>query len=146
MRKWLLSFLVAGGVVLCAGCLTIPPERLETRASRTVFDDVPVMPGMEYLPGNSFIFEAGGRRVCALIKYEGKVKFLAAWNYYKEQMAAYDWERVRIMGSDPITIEFKKGNERARLVVQSKGSNRTVLSIEIGEDEPSTESGVIKTP
>ena len=77
---------------------------------------------------------------------ENVVKFLAALNYYKEQMEASDWERVRIMGSDPLTIEFKKGNERARLVVQSKGSNRTTLSIEIGEDEPSTESGVIKAP
>jgi len=135
---------MAVALVLCAGCLIIPPERLETSVPKTVFDDVPVMPGMEYLPAKSFIYEIRGRRVCAL-KYEGKVRFLAALNFYKEQMSAGNWERVRIMGSDPITIEFRKANERARLILQSKGPNQTVLSIEIGEGEASTEAGVINS-
>ncbi len=59
-------------------------------------------------------------------------------------MQASKWEFVSLIGSDPITLEFKKDNERARLLIQSSGSSRTALSIQISEDSSLVGSGETK--
>ena len=128
---------------MICGCLTVPPEDLEYSKPRGIFEDVPVMPGMEYESAKSFIYEIKGRRVCAL-KYSGRVEFLAAVRYYKVEMQANKWTFVSIIGSDPITLEFTKPEGRARLVVQSKGSNKITLTVLIGESESSVGAGESK--
>lgn len=140
MSQRLLGLLIAACTALCSGCIIVPPEAPATTGRRGIFKDVPVMLGMNYDSGKSFIYEIKGRRVCAL-KYAGRVEFLEVVRYYKEQMQADKWTFVSIIGSDPITLEFTKPGERARLVVQSKGSGRTALTIHIGEDESSVETG-----
>jgi hypothetical protein len=140
MSQRLLGLLIASCTALCSGCVTVPPDGPAATRPRGIFEDVPVMSGMNYDPGKSFIYETKGRRVCAL-EYAGRVEFLAAVRYYKEQMQADKWTYVSIIGSDPITLEFTKPGERARLVVQSKGPGRTALTIHIGEDESSVETG-----
>ena len=102
MKKGLVLFLVAA-VLVVAGCANLSkkdkgvtsPAMLEPQPSLK-FTDVPIPTGFKALPKESYSFENDGVRV-GLLKYQGKADTDQVVNFYKEQMAMYNWNLLNIV-------------------------------------------------
>ena len=136
MKSVLALFLLASMVVAIAGCTDIfgtgatPEDDLAT--PREIYPDVPVMAGMSYIKESSFIYNDTGQRICEL-KYSGKTMFLKTVQFYKERMRGCKWEPAspEAMGNDPITMEFKKGNELASIFIHTGPKDLTFVTVRI---------------
>ncbi|MDD5561241.1 MAG: hypothetical protein PHT50_03815 [Candidatus Omnitrophica bacterium] len=124
--------------VLLAGCSTLSdnssaktanPGILEPQAILK-FSDVPVPVGLKSLPNQSYSFESSGVRV-GVLKYQGKNNPDQVVNFYKEQMAMYNWNLVNIVEYGQRLLNFERDNETCIITMEPKGST-VILIISLG--------------
>jgi len=94
------------------------------------FSDVPVPVGLKSLPDQSYSFESSGVRV-GVLKYQGKTNPDQVVNFYKEQMAMYNWNLVNIVEYGQRLMNFERENETCIITMEPKGST-IVLTISLG--------------
>lgn len=119
------------------GCATLSdnkgstnPGALEPQAILK-FTDVPVPVGLKSLPQQSYSFESSGVRV-GVLKYQGKNNPDQIVNFYKEQMAMYNWNLVNIVEYDQRLMNFERGNETCIITMQPIDWGYTMLTISLG--------------
>ncbi|MFA4992611.1 MAG: hypothetical protein WC571_01440 [Candidatus Omnitrophota bacterium] len=108
---------------------SINPGLLEPQAILK-FSDVPVPVGLKSLPAQSYSFESSGVRV-GVLKYQGKVNPDQVVNFYKEQMAMYNWNLVNIVEYGQRLLNFERENETCIITMEPKGS-AIILTISLG--------------
>ncbi len=94
------------------------------------FSDVPVPVGLKSLPAQSYSFESSGVRV-GVLKYQGKNNPDQVVNFYKEQMAMYNWNLVNIVEYGQKLMNFERENETCIITMEPKGSSM-ILIISLG--------------
>jgi hypothetical protein len=94
------------------------------------FSDVPVPVGLKSLPAQSYSFESSGVRV-GVLKYQGKDNADQLVNFYKEQMAMYNWNLVNIVEYGQRLMNFERENETCIITMDPKGST-IILTISLG--------------
>lgn len=107
------------------------------------FSDVPVPIGLKSLPKESYSFESSGVRV-GILKYQGQANAEQIINFYKEQMAMYNWSLVNIIEYGQRLINFERENESCIITLDSKGNN-IILTISLGP-KSQTPAKKAKTP
>ncbi len=141
------SAVFALAVVMLAGCSTIStgtdnknlnPGMLEPQALLK-FSDVPVPVGLRSLPEQSYSFESAGVRV-GVLKYQGKANADQVINFYKEQMAMYNWNLVNLIEYGQRLMNFDRDNETCIISIEPKGSS-VILTISLG---PKSQSAIKK--
>jgi len=105
------------------------PGMLEPQAILK-FSDVPVPVGLKSLPSQSYSFESSGVRV-GVLKYQGKNNADQLVNFYKEQMAMYNWNLVNIVEYGQRLMNFERENETCIITMEPKGST-IILTISLG--------------
>lgn len=94
------------------------------------FSDVPIPVGLKSLPAQSYSFESSGVRV-GVLKYQGKNNPDQVVNFYKEQMAMYNWNLVNIIEYGQRLLNFERENETCIIIMEPKG-NTIILTISLG--------------
>jgi hypothetical protein len=119
------------------GCSTLSgnkgstnPGALEPQAILK-FTDVPVPVGLKSLPQQSYSFESSGVRV-GVLKYQGKNNPDQIVNFYKEQMAMYNWNLVKIVEYGQRLMNFERENETCIITMQPIDWGYTLLTISLG--------------
>ena len=119
------------------GCSTLSnnkgsanPGSLEPQAILK-FSDVPVPVGLKSLPQQSYSFESSGVRV-GVLKYQGKNNPDQIVNFYKEQMAMYNWNLVNIVEYGQRLMNFERENETCIITMQPIDWGYTLLTISLG--------------
>jgi hypothetical protein len=105
------------------------PGLLEPQAIMK-FSDIPVPVGLKSLPAQSYSFESSGVRV-GVLKYQGKNNPDQVVNFYKEQMAMYNWNLVNIIEYGQRLLNFERENETCIITMEPKGSG-ILLTISVG--------------
>jgi hypothetical protein len=124
-------------LTLLPGCANMPqkdrntdsPALLEPQAILK-FNDVPVPVGFRQIGNESYSFESGGMRV-ALLKYQGKAAQDQVVNFYKEQMAMYNWNLLNVVEYGERMLNFDRDNETCIISLSGKG-NSTTIAITLG--------------
>jgi len=122
-------------VVVLIGCSTFTdsksanPGMLEPQAILK-FADIPVPVGLKNLPQQSYSFESSGVRT-GVLKYQGKSNPDQLINFYKEQMAMYNWSLVNIIEYGIRLMNFEREDESCIITMEPKGSN-VLLIISLG--------------
>ncbi|MDO8489653.1 MAG: hypothetical protein Q7S42_06070 [Candidatus Omnitrophota bacterium] len=139
MRFTKLIFLIFACYLLSSyliGCSTFSdnskstnPGMLEPQ-SILKFSDIPVPVGLKPLPEASYSFESSGVRV-GVLKYQGKANAEQIINFYKEQMAMYNWNLVNIVEYGQRLMNFERENETCIITLEPKGNN-IILTISLG--------------
>lgn len=128
MKKAFVVALFCYSVIALSGCSglllkdqsTINPALLEPQAA-VKFSDVPVPMGFKLVPQESYSFEASGMRV-GMLKYQGKIKDAdQVVNFYKEQMAMYNWNLLNIVEYGQRLLNFDRENETCIISLLPKG-------------------------
>ena len=137
------------GIILClmalllAGCSTFSGNdaksgnagMLEPQAILK-FSDVPVPVGLKSLPQQSYSFESSGVRV-GVLKYQGKTNADQVINFYKEQMAMYNWNLINIVEYGQRLLNFDRDTETCIISLEPKGSN-VIVTISLGPKSQNT--------
>ena len=87
--------------------------------------------GLKSLPEQSYSFESSGVRV-GVLKYQGKNNPDQIVNFYKEQMAMYNWNLINIVEYGQRLLNFDRENETCIITLQSIGWGYTMLTISLG--------------
>ncbi len=90
------------------------------------FSDVPVPVGLKSLPQQSYSFESSGVRV-GVLKYQGKANADQVINFYKEQMAMYNWNLVNVVEYGQRLINFERENETCIITIEPRGNSVTLI-------------------
>jgi hypothetical protein len=98
------------------------------------FSDIPVPVGLKNLPNQSYSFESSGVRV-GVLKYQGKGNAEQVINFYKEQMAMYNWTLVNIIEYGQRLLNFERENESCIITIEPKGSS-VIMTISLGPKSP----------
>ncbi len=123
-------------IILLAGCATFSDSSKSNTSgmlepqSILKFSDVPVPVGLKALPQASYSFESSGVRV-GVLKYQGKADAERVINFYKEQMAMYNWNLVNIIEYGQRLMNFERENETCIITLETKGSS-VILTISLG--------------
>ena len=136
MKKFVFVFLCSCVLVLW-GCAAMSnkgrqirtPALLEPQAMLK-FNDIPIPVGFKLLSGDSYSFESSGMRV-GLLKYQGKANVDQVVNFYKEQMAMYNWNLLNIVEYGERLMNFARENETCIISLLSKG-NTVVVTVSLG--------------
>ncbi len=136
----LFSFISLGCLltITLIGCSTVSdnPKSLNTGVgmlepqATLKFSDVPVPVGLKSLPQASYSFESSGVRV-GVLKYQGKANAEQVINFYKEQMAMYNWNLVNIVEYGQRLMNFERESETCIITLEPKG-NIVTLTISLG--------------
>ena len=141
-----MGFLLAGSLIGCstfsdnsksAGSGMLEPQAI------LKFSDVPVPTGLKAMPTASYSFESSGVRV-GVLKYQGKGNADQITNFYKEQMAMYNWNLINIVEYGQRLLNFDRENETCIISLEPKGSN-IILTISLGPKSQNT-ARKAKTP
>ena len=133
-----MRFILIGIIFLLAGCTTVSnrdqgissdPTLLEPQ-TKIKFSDLPVPGGFKLLAQESYSFEAGGVRV-GLLKYQGKADVDQVINFYKEQMAMYNWELLNVVEFGQRLMNFDRESESCIISLFPKGKSVTI-TISVG--------------
>lgn len=137
MRKIIFIFLYFYIVILFLGCQAMAkkdkPQGSSTLLEPQVqlkFSDLPVPAGFKLLPQDSYSFESSGVRV-AVLKYQGKANPDQVVNFYKEQMAMYNWDLINVIEYDQRLMNFERENESCIINLLSRG-NSVTLTVALG--------------
>jgi len=138
MRKKILVIALLGySAIALWGCVTSPKgeavlktEGLLEPSGNFRFSDLPMPAGFKLLPQESYSFENSGMRV-ALLKYQGKASIDQVVNFYKEQMAMYNWNLLNIIEYGERLLNFERENESCIINLSPRGSS-IVMSISLG--------------
>jgi len=94
------------------------------------FNDVPVPAGFKLIPKESYSFESSGLRV-GLLKYEGKAEADQVVNFYKDQMAMYNWRLLNTIEYNERLMNFDREQETCIIGLIPKGKD-VVVTISLG--------------
>jgi len=131
--------IIAAGCLLSAtltGCSTFSDNSKSENSgmlepqSILKFSDIPVPVGLKAIPQESYSFETTGVRV-GVLKYQGKANPEQIINFYKEQMAMYNWNLVNIIEYGQRLINFERENETCIITLEPRGNN-VILTISLG--------------
>ena len=132
-----MKFVLISMIFLLAGCTTISNRdqgmsnsNLLEPQTKMKFSDLPVPGGFKLLAQESYSFEAGGVRV-GLLKYQGKADVDQVINFYKEQMAMYNWELLNVVEFGQRLMNFDRESESCIITLFPKGKNITI-AISVG--------------
>lgn len=123
-------FLLAGSLI---GCSTFSNDTKSTTLepqSILKFSDVPVPVGLKQIAQASYSFESSGIRV-GVLKYQGKANADQITNFYKEQMAMYNWNLINIVEYGQKLLNFDRESETCIINLEPKGSS-VILTIFLG--------------
>ncbi len=134
-----IKFLVLGSYFLCvfllAGCVTLPQSESagnteKNKVSLSVapllkFEDIPVPSGFKLLDKESFAFQNDKSRV-ALLKYYGGKNAEQVLEFYKEQMASFNWSLVNIIEYDRKVLNYESSDESCIITIQPQGGKSMV--------------------
>jgi len=130
-KKVLIFMLLATFAFFFLGCTMITedksmssnPATLEPQPMNKV-SDIPVPSGFKSLPAQSYYFESSGVRV-GVLKFQGKADADQIVNFYKEQMAMYNWNLLNVVEYGDRLLNFDRENETCVITLLIKG--RTVI-------------------
>ena len=131
MKRLITICLPAFFIFMLIGCQTaskkdsIKTEGLIEPSNFFKFADVPVPNGFKLVQDESFSFENGGVRV-GVLKYRGKANQEQLINFYKEQMAMYNWNMLNIIEYGQSVLNFERDSETCIVTLSSKGSADTI--------------------
>ncbi|MFA6357308.1 MAG: hypothetical protein WCY09_01370 [Candidatus Omnitrophota bacterium] len=113
------------------GCSTFSDSRSGNPAmiepqTNLKFADVPIPIGLKIIPQQSYSFESSGIRV-GVLKYQGKADSDQIVNFYKEQMAMYNWNLINIVEYGVKLMNFDRENETCIINIEPKGNNVTLI-------------------
>jgi hypothetical protein len=132
-------FLLTGSLIGCSTFLdnskSAGTGMLEPQAILK-FSDVPVPTGLKAMPTASYSFESSGVRV-GVLKYQGKGNADQITNFYKEQMAMYNWNLINIVEYGQRLLNFDRENETCIISLEPKGNN-VILIISLGPKSQTT--------
>jgi len=94
------------------------------------FADVPIPAGFKPLTKDSYSFESSGVRV-GMLKYQGKANVDLVVNFYKEQMAMYNWNLLNVVEYNERLMNFDRPTESCIINILPKGST-VIITITIG--------------
>jgi len=142
-----MKLLLISMIFLLAGCtiysrdpgISNNPSLLEPQ-TMLKFSDVPAPAGFKLLTQESYSFESGGVRV-GLLKYRGKAEVDQVVNFYKEQMAMYNWELLNVVEFGQRLLNFNRESESCIITLLPKGQSITI-TISVG---PKTQRAPEKT-
>ena len=126
MRKALIiiiSVCCSMGFLGCAAIKdrdTTNPALLEPQ-TLSKFSDVPVPVGLKLIPQESYCFEASGVRM-GLLRYHGKGNADLVVNFYREQMAMYNWNLLNVIEYGERMMNFDREAETCIVNISPKGS------------------------
>jgi hypothetical protein len=90
------------------------------------FADIPVPVGFKLLTQDSYIFESSGLRV-GVLKYRGKADPDRVINFYKEQMAMFNWNLLNVVEYGQHLMNFDRENETCIVNLMPKGNNIAIV-------------------
>jgi hypothetical protein len=129
MKKVVVLILCILSLVGCAAAQkkdTFPKNEAVLEPSAMVkFADVPVPSGFKLLPLDSYTFESSGIRV-AVLRYQGKASPDQVVNFYKEQMAMYNWNLLNAVEYGQRLLNFDREGESCIVNLIPKGNNITI--------------------
>ncbi len=94
------------------------------------FSDVPAPVGLKLMPQQSYSFESSGIRV-GVLRYQGKANADQLINFYKEQMAMYNWYLVNIVEYGQRLMNFERESETCNIIMEQKGSS-VIVTVSLG--------------
>lgn len=150
MKKAFVITLFCYSVIALSGCSglllkdqsMINPALLEPQAA-IKFSDVPVPVGFKLVPRESYSFETSGMRV-GMLKYQGKIKDAdQVVNFYKEQMAMYNWNLLNVVEYGQRLLNFDRENETCIINLLPKGSVLEI-TIAVGPKATTRQTGLSK--
>lgn len=122
-------------VLFLAGCVTLPKNESmdnteQNKASLSVapilkFEDLPTPAGFKILDKESFAFRNDKSRV-ALLKYYGGKNAEQVMEFYKEQMASFNWNLVNIIEYDRKVLNYENSEESCIITIQPQGGKSLV--------------------
>lgn len=122
-------------ISVLTGCTTVSsgksslmsePASLLEPQTISKFADVPVPVGFKFLPQDSYAFESADVRV-GVLKYQGKADVERVVNFYKEQMAMYNWNLLNVTEYGQRLLNFDRENETCIISLLPKGSSITII-------------------
>lgn len=135
--RFIFLVILAVALVTLTGCASfttkdknINPSLLEPQANLK-FSDVPVPVGFKIMPEESFCFETGGYRT-GLLTYKGKGNADLVVNFFKEQMAMYNWSLLNIVEYNQRLMNFDRENETCIITITPKGASLSTITIALG--------------
>ncbi len=132
--KMLIGLMV---LFLIAGCVTLPSQNSSSseaekeKGSLPValllkFDDIPVPGGFKLLDAESFAFQNDRSRV-ALLKYIGGKPADSVVTFYKEQMAAYNWDAINIIEYEKRVLNYENSYESCIITIEPRGGKSIII-------------------
>ncbi len=129
MKKVLVFILCILSLAGCASSQkrdTFSKEETALEPSAMVkFMDVPVPSGFKLQPLDSYTFESSGVRV-AVLRYQGKASPDQVVNFYKTQMAMYNWNLLNVVEYGQRLLNFDREGESCIVNLLPKGNNITI--------------------
>ncbi|MDD5585253.1 MAG: hypothetical protein PHV55_09415 [Candidatus Omnitrophica bacterium] len=133
--------MVTGCILILAGCTTITTRR-STESGEIVhvekplsvaaalrFEDIPIPSGFSGLRDQSFIFQDGSTRV-GLVRYAGRAGSSQVINFFKTQMALYNWDLLNVVEYENTTLNFIKSSESCVITIEPL-TTKTIISVVI---------------
>jgi len=144
MGTILLSGLLIMGISSCRLLSKKPSKPGAPKAIKGLIDtpsvknyqasDVPVPANFDYRSDKSWAYVTGSVRTTS-IKYIGSARTEDLLEFYRKQMAKFEWMENRSYNPDPkesnTKIGFQKNYEQCRIIIDQKPSE-THLTIELG--------------
>ena len=93
------------------------------------FEDVPVPTGFKPIARDSFVFENDVLRV-GILKFTGKVNPDHVVNFYKDQMALYNWRFLNIVEYQRRIMSFEREDQNCTILIEPSGMS-TFLTISV---------------
>ena len=93
------------------------------------FEDVPVPAGFKPIVRESFAFENDVLRV-GILKYSGRVNPDHVVNFYKDQMALYNWRFLNIVEYQRRIMSFEREDQNCIIFIEPSGMG-TLLTISV---------------
>ena len=135
--KFLLAVLLVAALSGCAttkstGSVDAVGDEDEDYASTTLpvtwdlrFSDVPAPVGFKLIHDRSLVFQTENTRV-ALLKYAGRAKLPDLVDFYKEQMALYNWELLNIVEYEKSVLNFARSRQTCIVTIEGKGMKKII--------------------
>ena len=123
--------------IMLSGCASSSPYKSDNADSYKAldvsmtlkFEDVPVPAGFKPIVRESFAFENDVLRV-GILKYSGRVNPDHVVNFYKDQMALYNWRFLNIVEYQRRIMSFEREDQNCIIFIEPSGMG-TLLTISV---------------
>jgi hypothetical protein len=126
-------FFAAAALFLCCSCVSTEPRAPESLG--TIPDDLPLPPGMFLDPGGESWLRADSPVRSARICLEGAAgrRDVASFLYVHFRLAR--WKPEASPKEEPGLLLFRKGDERARIVLEEREGGGTRVRVQLNPEE-----------